>query len=296
MCITAAPAELSKTVVAAWQGQRKGKIFHGLGYQNQAQSLVHFPRDSKRPGNAMAFAIPAVAGSLTQYNFIDTTKTPRMLDDMVKAAKPPTLGFSFEMRGGTTRSFDPKSVLYFNVGMYAVFVSESPLSIPAEIERRANDGSLPVEKAPDFSGDLLSFYATEYPGWPVVLFCFSNKQEQKSQPVLVVYEPSFPSHLYAPAVDCHTGLAPDLYSDVEVDHQVIFGVQETGRWLRSFGEVIYTDSIDTPTLELLPRRVLGRPFAGYLPNGDFVSPVADVLVARENITREKPSFWKMLSR
>lgn len=297
MCITFGEAKLFQTTVAAWYGRRRGTVFHGLGYQNTAQHLARPDFHPDRPGNAMAFAIPARPGTLGSRNFLNMEKTPHVLENMAQAIKPPVF------RGGDSLSFkgigSEPQVLFFVSGIYSIFVSQQPELIPGEITRRLADGSLDPERAPFVDPLLLPFYETytrqPQPAWPVAVFCFSNREAARSQPIVVVYEPLFPSWLYAPAVDSHSGGHPDLNELVDVDHTVLFGINEhITRVSEEHKKVRYSDDLSQAVREVLPTHVIGRSYRQQMTNGDFLLSLNDLQLGHPGIVRRQPSFWHNL--
>src|SRR5439155_17166901 len=80
MCVSAAPAEFSGTILYVGRHQHPE---HGpvevLGYQNTAVNLAAGP-------NAMLLHLPA--SDLTRANFLDTSEHPEVLRDMVAALQP----------------------------------------------------------------------------------------------------------------------------------------------------------------------------------------------------------------
>lgn len=286
MCITSGPAELFNTQIAAWVKIMNDKLAHGLIYKNSAVNLNNAPANSDRPGNSMVIPIPAVKGTLNRTGFMNLERAPNVLNDMIQSAQPRSRGF----RGGIF-SMMPKGVEVFENGIYTVFLSETPTKIPEAIEIALGNGMLQQDKAPAFQPDLLAFFQEEY-GWPVAVFCFNNKTPQESQPVGIVYKPRYPQYLFAPAVDSHSGGAPNLTDAVEVDHNIIFGCDDM---LAYQGEVEYTDPLTSNQLALLPTRVATCPFSGmYMDNGDFVASVEAVRAGHPEYSRQKPSFWRSL--
>lgn len=84
MCVAAAPARFTGTIL--YHGLRNhaehGRV-HVLGYQNTAQNLAPGP-------NAMLLHLPAAG--MTRANFIDTSRCPRVLRDMVDTLRPVSRG------------------------------------------------------------------------------------------------------------------------------------------------------------------------------------------------------------
>jgi hypothetical protein len=77
------PARFEGTIVYAGELEPNGRPVQVLGYENTAQSLVggryRRPWRHEATGNAMLLHFPAVPGSMTQANVVDTERTPEIL-------------------------------------------------------------------------------------------------------------------------------------------------------------------------------------------------------------------------
>ena len=276
MCVAVAPARFSQTVVYAGEARRNGDLIHVAGYQNVAQG-VRVPvlrrglldrllgrRPPLQTGNAMILHFPAVPGSMSQDNVLDTTDCPRILEDMVRALKPPERHTVASAPGAAA----PADVQVFDSGIYTVVLAEDASAIPDAIEL------VPERKRPPLNPELFDWYRATFPGWPVALCCFDNRERTEATPMLWWYPPRFPDWLCAPAVDAHDGRPPSLTARVRVDHWVVAGSTEMEP---AHGTAVaYRDRLPSDVAALLPGHVVGGYHHGLLPNGDFVLPVAAV--------------------
>jgi hypothetical protein len=276
MCVSAAPARFSRTIVFAGEAQRNGSIVHVLGYQNTAQNRIgqrrrFAPWRSSTVGNAMLLHFPATPGSMSQANVVDTESCPHILSDMVKALFPPTVAADAAQRLTPTQSVE-----VFDSGIYTVVLASDASAIPLALHR------VPRPKRPAVSDVLFTWYARQFPGWPVALCCFDNRDARHATPMLWWYEPLFPEFLFAPAIDAHTGNPPDLDDAVEVDHRVVLGATRSGAGM----PVEYSDPLPAELRSLLPACVVGTSYSRVLmPNGDFVATVDSVRRGEPEIQR-----------
>jgi len=188
-------------------------------------------------------------------------------------------------------------VQIFEHDIYTVILAEDPVAIPSSLQK--------IEKRKRIAenSELFAFYSKYSPKYPVALCCFDNADAARASPILLWYKPLHPNEFAAPAIDSHTGSAPDLSAHVLVDHWVIFGCDDalgTGVW--------YQDNPPDEVRPFLPRRVVGRQFSGKFPNGDFIgtkagsesptflrrSPVKEVRMVDQ--VNPKPSRMEKLGR
>ena len=253
MCISAGAAELSGTILFA--GRRLHRV-HGwvevLGYQNTAVNLATGP-------NAMLLHLPA--REVTSAQFLDVGRCDRVLRDMAAVAVR-----SMDRGRAVSAEVDWMSggrVEVFEHDIYTVVLADRAADIHRALER------VPERKRPVVSRELLAFYGDCFPGHPVALCCFDNTQAIDAKPLMLWYRPLDEERLVLPAIDCHTGAAPDLSANVWTDHTVIFA---TDRATDGWGEPVSYSQAGEMRHELrafLPERVLGERFAEMLPNGDF---------------------------
>jgi hypothetical protein len=261
MCVCAGAAELSGTILFA--GRRLHRV-HGsvevLGYQNTAVNLGTGP-------NAMLLHL--TARKVTSAQFLDVGHCDRVLRDMAAAAIPalrPSRSLSTEvdwMGGGRVEVFEHD--------IYTVVLAERATDILRALTR------VPERKRPMVSRELLTFYADCFPRHPVALCCFDNTEVTQAKPLMLWYQPLDEDRLVLPAIDCHTGAAPDLAADVPADHTVIFA---TDRATEGWGEPVHYSQGGQMRDELrafLPSHVLGERFTDTLPNGDFVITHEDLM-------------------
>lgn len=221
-----------------------------MGYENTAVNQYHGP-------NAMVLHLPGMP--MTDKNFLPGLGCGRIFGNLHDAVWPQPV-----TRGGMLRTFGAiakSAVQVFEHGIYTVVLAPDARDIPAALSRVA------ANKRPEISKEICEFYANRYPGWPIALCCFDNKDARKADPLLVWYRPMTDKALIAPGLDCHTGGLPDLRAEVGVDHSVYFASDS----MRGGHDVTYSHNPLMADLgHFLPRRVVGLKFNGRMKNGDFV--------------------------
>ena len=278
MCVSVAPARFANTIVYAGEIRRDGAMVHAAGYQNVAQShatvrdrWARLTGRSPHTGNAMCLHFPAVPGSMTQANVVDTEGCLRILRDMV-AALQVTVAAKVDSLQPTRAQVE-----VFESGIYTVALASDARAIVDALDR------IPDRKRPPLNPVLFDWYHATFPGWPVALCCFDNTERALATPMLWWYEPAHREWLFAPAVDAHTGAVPDLSAPVPVDHWVVAGSSEMEEQAGS--AVHYRDAVEPELAAYLPDRVVGSYHRGRLPNADFVIPVEAVRAGRPAATR-----------
>lgn len=256
-CCSLAPAHFSQTKGYAGVCFRDGKRLHLLAYQNTAANA------NSSGGNAMLLPIPAVAGSMSQRNILDTSRFEHFLDDMEFAIIPRQTSL-----GGRAQSASDSlgaAPIVFDSDIYTIVLAQDAASIPAALSR------VPLRRRPQMNKEIFDAYAKWYPGWTYALCCFDTRDAVRAKPMLWWYEPLDKRTLFFPALDAHTGRAPDIRANVDVDHALMFsadGLTESNGGSR----VYYRDSLDGKPGSLatfLPEFVIGQHFIGKLPQGDF---------------------------
>lgn len=286
MCVTTAKARLGDTIVYAGLAKRDGKTVHVLGYQNTVENLARTRAPAGRPlrgwgdlgredepgvgANAMILPIPAVAGSLSEANMVDTSDSPAILQDMARTVakqfQRPSAG-GRGLLGGTS-----KSVMLFDKGMYTVVLAESASS--QEIAEALE--SVPQEKRPEISRVLLQAFAEWYPGWPLAICCFNGTKVERPDPLLWWYQPRHPEVVFFPALDSHTGGVPDLDANVARDHILVLGVSADFDRPASFVVPEWkSDGLPMTAIRgLMPSWIWGSVlYRSRTKNGDFIIPV-----------------------
>jgi hypothetical protein len=264
MCCTLRPAELSKTILYSGEAEYETKLVHVIGYQNRAKNRFNGP-------NAMILPFPAreVMGA---RNCLETEGMRWLMNDLAAAVDIPRL----------TRGFSPKmailgssrAVSVFESGTYTVVLADDARDIPLAL------GRVPEEKRPDLNDDIFEAYAKWYPQWPIALCCFESKKEMEPDPLLWWFEPRDERVLFAPALDSHNGLPPDLTEHVRVDHTVVFGSTRASRGI----PVRFHRVVPSHVSRFIADRVVGQKFHSSLKNGDFAIPVERLHAIRESST------------
>jgi hypothetical protein len=250
-CCSLAPAEFSKTKGFMGEATMNGRPVHLLGYQNTAQNLAKGP-------NAMFLPIPAMRGTMTQKNVLDTSSIPHFLEDMEHAIPPDLSNRSVPLGS----MFGPRNAapVVFDHDIYTIVLAPNAKSIQGALAK------VPAAKRPALKPEIFAAYDKWYPGWTFALCCFNNAESRDAKPMLWWYEPMFKDKLFFPALDAHTGKPPIINEPVDVDHVVLVGStrRPLGQW-----PVKYT-SLGTPELaQILPKAIYGEKFNYQMLNGDF---------------------------
>ncbi|MFJ9456362.1 hypothetical protein ACIRST_14875 [Kitasatospora sp. NPDC101447] len=272
MCISTSEAAFSGTIVyCGRQHHPVHGLIHVLGYQNTAVNLTDGP-------NAMLLHVPT--SRLTPGQFLPVGRSGDVLERMVSAVRPvPVATDRIDWMCG-----DPEAVQVFEHDVYTVLLADDPTAIPAALQQ------VPSHRRPDLDPDLLRFYADHFPDHTIVLCCFDNADAQRAKPLLLWYRPLDPDRLTVPALDSHTGAAPDLDSVVPVDHWVLLSTDQAPP---GWGEPVdYPRSMRHSLRSFLPDEVVGRYYGGgeALPNGDFTISHSDLLTGDlDLVERRQPT-------
>ncbi|MFE6888921.1 hypothetical protein [Streptomyces sp. NPDC057694] len=251
MCISTGAAEFSGTIV--YCGRRhhpEHGLIHVLGYQNTAVNLADGP-------NAMLLHLPT--RHLTPRQFLSTGRDADVLRRMVAAVERAENAAD----GIAWMSAEPQAVRVFEHDVYTVLLADDPTAVPGAL------GQVPPHRRPRLDPDLLRFYADHFPDHTIALCCFDNADAQRAKPLLLWYSPLDPDRLTVPALDSHTGGAPDLDAAVPVDHWVLYSTDEAPPdWGAPVG---HPATMRHRLRAFLPTRVAGRHYGDgqALPNGDF---------------------------
>lgn len=269
MCVTLGPAKLSNTILYAAEVEAPQGLVHVLGYQNNVQNLaseVHWdwPERAPKGGNAMILPFPA-AEAMTKHNVLETKNCKHILTDIAEVLRPGTRG-AIPGTLGITRNAKGGRIEIFNHDIYTIVLAENADDIPNVLPQ------IPAEKRPAFNNQIFEAYAKWYPKWQIALCCFNNKEAATAAPLLWWYKPLHPEYLFAPALDCHTGKAPDLRKSVLVDHVVAVG----SYLLREGAHVHYQDTLNSTVYPYLRPYVIGAEYHYAMPNGDFVCRLSDI--------------------
>lgn len=275
MCCTLEPAELSKTILYAGDATIDGQYRHVLGYQNRAENLFDGP-------NAMILPFPAV-GKMGPENVIDVTGGKDVLSNMAA---------SFQIRLLSRRSSDSlKSASFgsyvevFDSGDYTIVLADDARDIPQVLHRVSEN------KRPRLNKQVFEAYAKWYPNWPIALCCFEAKKAVENQPLLWWYLPQQHDQLFLPAVDGHTGHAPNLKANVYRDHTLVVGTSKVTAQLLSQGHKVYYSKADQHSADLkkyLPTHIIGSEVKTQTLNNDFRVRTANVHEARFSFDTAAP--------
>ena len=200
MCVTSSPATLSSTYVGAWEIEHPTYGYrHVMAYQNAPQNLAE-------GANCMLLHLPAAEPLLPEY-LLDTADCPNLLKQM--AASKTSRSFS-------SGNIVPQQVYVVEMGIYHVVLLNE--KTPEALETALIQ--VPAEKRPAIAPELLQFYSTHFPDYPIVLACFNNGESKQASPIMLHFKPSNPSHLFFNLLEGHDGGLPQFNQLVE-RHQVI---------------------------------------------------------------------------
>lgn len=200
MCVTSAAANLNSTYVGAWEIDHPTYGYrHVMAYQNAPQNLAE-------GANCMLLHLPAAEPLLPEY-LLDTADCPSLLKQMAA---------SIMSRSLSTRDIVPQQVYVVEMGIYHVVLLNE--KTPEAMEMAL--AQVPTEKRPPIAPELLQFYSTHFPDFPIVLACFNNRESKQASPIMLHFKPSDPSHLFFNLLEGHDGRPPQLNQLVE-RHQVI---------------------------------------------------------------------------
>ncbi len=255
MCVTLAPAKLSKTIIYAGEGHHPDRrdihsltYMHVLGYQNNAENKSGKP-------NAMILPIPS-KGELGPENIIDTTSHPGVLSDMASAIEGMNRD---QMLGISSKGFP--SIKVFSAGSYTVALAPNASQLIHAI------AALPEALRPIINREIVQAYSEWYADWPIAVCAWDGRIE--AEPLLWWYEPIEPKVLFLPALDSHNGKVPNLKRDVQRDHTLLIGSN-----ISPFGLASHLDlDNDDPLRGFLPPQVWGQVVKGSDFNGDYTVEV-----------------------
>jgi hypothetical protein len=276
MCVTLGEANLSRTILygAEVVHPSTGEVVHVMGYQNRAENLSDGP-------NAMILPIPAVPGSMSQANLLNTEKCPRILEDMQKAILD---GGAHEGLMSARSLSKSLKVEIFHHGIYTVVLAQDARSIPSALNLVESN------RRPSLGHELFDLYSDEwYTNHTILLLCFDSKEARDAMPTLVWYEPANPREIFLPTLDCHTGGVPNLNEMVRLDHTLIVGSDMMhGDGLLS-RRVTYSDVLPGEVRPFLVNEVMGANVTGGMAkNGDVFAVVNQLRQGRLDLTRRDP--------
>ncbi|MGW2769962.1 hypothetical protein [Streptomyces sp. NPDC001275] len=272
MCISTGEAAFSGTIVyCGRQHHPVHGLIHVLGYQNTAVNLGDGP-------NAMLLHVPT--RQLTPKHFLSAGRTGDVLHRMVAAVEPVAAAAD----DAAWMSAGPQPVQVFNHDIYTVVLAADPTAVPAALRQ------VPPHRRPQLDPELLRFYADHFPDHTIAVCCFDNADARRAKPLLLWYPPLDPDRLTVPALDSHSGAAPDLDTSVPVDHWVLLSTdQAPSGWGES---VDYPRGMRHSLRTFLPAAVVGRYYGREqtLLNGDFTIRHRDLLAGDlDRVERLQPT-------
>ncbi|MEU5596267.1 hypothetical protein [Streptomyces sp. NPDC020298] len=273
MCVSTGDAAFSGTILYCGRLHHPAHgLIHVMGYQNTAENLADGP-------NAMLLHLPT--RQVTPQQFVSTGRSDDILSRMVDAVEAKDA----EDDGIAWMGAGPEPVQVFEHDVYTVLLASDPTLTPTVLHR------VPPHRRPRLDPDLLRFYAEHFPDHTIAVCCFDNADAQRAKPLLVWYSPHDPDRLTLPALDSHTGGAPDLDADVPVDHWVLFSTDQAPE---GWGvPVAYPERMRHSLRAFLPGTVVGRYYGDgqLLDNGDFGISHRDLLDGDlDRVERRRPNL------
>jgi len=310
-CCSLQPAEFQDTYGWAGEFEKDGRLMHILLYENKPTNL------SAVGANAMILPIPAIPNSMTSANMLDGHDFVGVAGELysrsnwhffgdidqalgsfglfVRSIPKIILFFANlannlnNMSSAAASAETYKSVQVFTKGSYTVVLASKATDIPEALAR------VPVERRPEINSDIFKAYGDWYPGSTFALCCF-NKQDSVPEPLVWVYEPYDPTHIFFPALDAHTGRPPELNTTVAVDHKLVISSHRApwysfaGPLLSSYKKVV-SDALNVKPDSVrvyMPARAMSRQFTGRLLQGDFLFSTEDVRAGIMRPERRNP--------
>ncbi|MFF4397053.1 hypothetical protein [Streptomyces sp. NPDC001480] len=213
---------------------------------------------------------------LTPRHFLSAGRTGDVLHRMVAAVERVAAGAD----GIAWMSAEPQPVQVFEHDVYTVLLATDPTALR----------QVPLHRRPDLDPALLRFYAAHFPDRTIAVCCFDNADAQRARPLLLWYPPFDPDQLTVPALDSHTGAAPDLDAAVPVDHWVLLSTDQAPA---DWGQPVdYPRNMRHSLRSFLPTTVVGRYYGEgrNLLNGDFTISHRSLLAGDlDNIERLQPT-------
>ena len=271
MCVSAFKAEFTGTKL--YLGKKKhplyGNIFV-LGYQNNVQNLHTGP-------NAMLIHLPTK--QLDKMNLLDMSSNKTIFSDFQKSIEPQAKSISMGFAGPVSR----ESFSVVKHGVYDVIMADSAKSIPEAMK------FVDPLKRVYINQELIDFYSQHYTDYMITLWCFNNRDMLNADPVFIWYKSIHEDFFVLPAVDAHTGHAPDLSKIVQTDHYVFLGSDQNFD-PNTWHEAYYDFYTDKKLKFFLPEFVTGQKFKKSMINGDFVAPFHTIAThGTEALTRYVPA-------
>lgn len=265
MCVTTANARLTETIIGVWEIEHPVKGYrHVLAYQNSPQNLGE-------AGNCMLLHIPT-REVLRPDCVVDTTSCPDFLKLMKKQLSPVARAFS----GGKEENYLVRMGIY-HIALLNQIEKNTLTEVLAQI---------PETKRPDIAPDFLSFYQDYFPGLPLVLCCFDNRESVLASPIMLHYAPMYPDYFIFPTLESH-GKIPDFEEEVKFHQTIIAGTQQNLAKLPPFDY----EGEQTSLSSFFPKCGKGIQLKDHYRNGD-------VCIPREKLFKEgilQPLFSQGIS-
>ena len=250
MCVTTLEARLSKTRIGVWDVMHPEYGYrHVVAYQNSVQNLSD-------GANCMLLHIPSKT-ALSPDCMINTENDVELLVEMEYSVF------------GRPRGFGGKNHIV-EMGVYHIALlndfSENVIESTLQL--------IPEQKRPELSKEILDFYNQTFPGFPLALCCFNNKDAKKASPILLHYDPKYPDTFMFNTLDSHGGV-PDLNEPVLFHQTIITGSYKLNKAASGYSEFNYQYVSQGP-LPWLPRFGTAFKVNTLLPNRDLLINAATI--------------------
>ena len=256
MCITTQASELPETYVGAWDIDHPQYGYrHVLAYQNVPVNLSAQP-------NCMLLHIPS-AQPLQAEDLLDTSDCPWLLKQMAESGR----------KERSRALFAPANHI-FEMGVYHIAMLNDVRmdAVQASLQQ------IPEHKRPNISIDFIQFFASYFPGFPLLLCCFNNQESQKASPIIVHYAPKRPDVFQLNLLDGH-GHLPDIRAHLHFHRTLVVGsykINHTSEEARPFD----LSKVPKHLLPFLPQYGFTEDLHTHLPNADLLISVDDVVNSR----------------
>lgn len=210
-------------------------------------------------GNGNAFIVPIPTADATTLRSVETVGHERFVADLVRAARSaPGLPAAFKL---AEDPLDEELRRTFGPDPHHVVFAESIDGL-----ERARL-MIPVQLRPPYNPALLEWYDRHFAEHAFALACFGHRAATRMPPVMIVYEPSEPDHVYVPGLEGRSGRAPDLTADAWVDETLIIGTEDAA--CPHAVRVDYGGLDQTDIRAFLPTYATGRRIKQSFRNGDY---------------------------
>lgn len=200
-------------------------------------------------------------GTWESITLLDTMKTPKLLENVSRALKPPPMRAAIQEKGMSMIFGETGEVRILQFDIYDIVLAQRAQDIPAVLPQ------IQEAKRPKVNADVFQTLGTWY-GCPVAVCCFNSAESGTAKPLGFAFEPLYPDKLVVYTLDGHDGRPPNPTAKVALDHDIF-----VGSYLMKadqYAQVTYDDFIFPSLKKYLLEDVLGTQCFGEMENGDFI--------------------------